>query len=51
MCLFIHFIGKLQVLATSHWYEVPNTKILFKELYKSVHRTVTVLFAVACHTL
>jgi len=36
MRLFILFIGKLQVLSTSHWYEVPNTKIVFKELYKSV---------------
>jgi len=51
MSVFIHFIGKLKVLATSHWYEVPNTKVLFKELYKSVNRTVTVLFAVVCHTL
>jgi hypothetical protein len=45
MCLFIFFIGKLQVRASSHWYEVPNIKILFKKLYKSV------LYAVASHTL
>lgn len=49
--LFVLFIGKLQVLATSHWYEVPNTKLVFKESHKSVHRTGTVLFAVASHTL
>ena len=38
------FSHKLQVHATSHWYEVPNTNILLKELYEPVHKTLTVLY-------
>jgi hypothetical protein len=48
MCLLILVIGKVEVLATSHWYEVPNSKIFFEELYKPVHRTVN---CIVCNCL